>query len=153
MLSYLERYCIQKGIMKRVLRVDFIRFCIVGTMGFILNFLLLTLLYKILDLPIFFAQLLAAEIALFNNFLLHHHWTYKRNNVIKNFKDLLWQFHLTSWVAIVGSALLISFFTHGLNFNYVIALACSSLIALSWNYFWTKHVIWRHQHDQKGVTQ
>lgn len=133
--------------MKRALKVDFIRFCLVGTSGFLINFALLTLLYKILGFHIFFSQLVASEIALFSNFMLHHHWTYKHNNVTKDIKDLLIQFHASSWVAIIGSSLLVSLGTQVLGLNYIIALAVSSLIALSWNFFWTKYVIWRHHHE------
>ena len=133
----------------RLRKNDFVRFCLVGGSGFILNFTLLTLLYRILHLPVLFSQLVAGEIALFSNFILHHHWTYKRNKVTKDFKSLLWQFHATSWVAIVGSALLVSFGVHVLNLHYVIALMLTSGIALFWNYAWTKFVIWRHEHEPK----
>src|SRR3990167_7331510 len=92
------------GKIKNLHKIDFVRFCIVGTLGFIINFGLLTLLFKVLNLHIFIAQLISSEIALFNNFVLHHNWTYKGNMTNKSIKTLLVQFHASSWTAIIGSA-------------------------------------------------
>lgn len=129
--------------MHRLLKVDFVRFCMVGALGFLINFLLLTLLYKVLHSPLFIAQLIAAEVALFSNFLFHHHWTYKASKVRKTMTKLIVQFHLTSWVAIVGSALIVSFCVHSLHLTYIVALVISSASALLWNFAWSKFVIWR----------
>jgi len=132
---------------RRLVRIDFVRFCMVGALGFAINFLLLTLFFRILNLPVFVAQVLAAEVALFHNFLWHHHWTYKRNDVQKGIWALIVQFHVTSWVAVVGSAALISLFIHVFGLDYIYALILSSAIALFWNFGWTKFVIWRHKGD------
>ena len=129
---------------QKFLKVDFVRFCLVGGTGFVINFVLLTLLYKILGLPLFLSQLIAGEVALFSNFLLHHNWTYKHKKTKKSITNLIVQFHVTSWMAIVGSAFLVSAGVHLLHLNYVIALILSSAIALLWNFGWSKFYIWRH---------
>lgn len=136
--------------MKRLLRLDFVRFCIVGGLGFVLNFILLTLLYKILSLPLFIAQLIAGEIALFSNFMLHHHWTYKHMSIAKSVGRLLVEFHVTSWVAIVGTAAIVTFGVNGLDLQYVIALFVAGVIALFWNFIWSKYVIWKHHTITEG---
>ena len=133
--------------MKRLLGVDFVRFCMVGALGFLINLFLLTLLFRMLHLPIFVSQLLAGEVALFSNFMLHHNWTYKHRKTTKSIQSLLIQFHVTSWVAIVGSALLVSVGVHTLHMMYVVALVFSSAIALMWNFVWSKFVIWKHEHE------
>lgn len=133
--------------MKKILRNDFIRFCLVGTLGFIINFILLTVLYKKIGIRLFFSQLFAAEVALFSNFLFHHHWTYKGHNVAKSITQLLIQFHASSWVAIIGSAILVSVGVHVLHLNYGLALVVSSIVALGWNYGWSKFGIWQHKHQ------
>ena len=132
---------------KKALGIDFVRFCIVGSLGFVINFALLTLFYRTLGWPIFIAQLVSSEVALFNNFLLHHHWTYKTKRVTKTIPTLLWQFHATSWVAIVGSSLIVGAGVNIFKLNYVVALVISSGVALLWNFGWTKLVIWRHEHE------
>lgn len=138
--------------MKRILGVDFVRFCLVGATGFLINLALLTLLYKILGLPVIIAQLISAEIALFSNFILHHNWTYKHRKTKKSIKTLLVQFHMSSWVAIVGSALLVSVGIGVMDLSYIVALVGSSSVALLWNFLWSKLVIWKHQHDHGEVS-
>jgi putative flippase GtrA len=137
--------------MKRLLKIDFVRFAIVGALGFVINFILLTILYKKIGMHPFIAQFFSSEVALFSNFLLHHNWTYKHKRVTKSVPKLLSQFHATSWAAIVGSSLIVYFFINILKYNYVIALVVSSGVALLWNFGWSKLVIWRHEHEpQEG---
>lgn len=134
--------------MKKLLSKDYVRFVLVGTVGFLVNLTLLTILYKKLGMALFIAQLISSEIALFGNFLLHHHWTYKNHNVVKSLKSLIIQFHMTSWVAIVGSAVLVSFGSQVLKLNYFVSLVIASGIAMVWNYLWTKLFVWRHNQQQ-----
>lgn len=126
-----------------LLRLDFIRFCIVGGIGFVVNFTLLTLLTKIVYLDVFLAQLISAELGLFGNFMLHHYWTYKRHHVEKTLPALLIQFHATSWPAILGSSVMVGGGERYLKLNSLAALAVSSVILLFWNFIWSKFVIWR----------
>ena len=143
MISYTRKQ------INRLLKLDFIRFCIVGGCGFILNLLMLTTLHRLLDLPVFISQLIAAEFALFANFLLHHNWTYKDNKVQKSISTLIIQFHATSWPAIIGSAIMVSIAEQSLHLNSFFALSLSSIIVLGWNYGWSKFVVWRGVTDKE----
>ncbi len=129
--------------MQKILKIDFVRFCIVGTLGFVINFVILTLLYRKFHSPLFISQLIAAEIALFSNFMFHHHWTYKASKVRKTMTRLIVQFHLTSWVAVIGSAAIVSGGVHILHLHYAASLVLASGLAMVWNYGWSKFVIWR----------
>jgi putative flippase GtrA len=129
---------------EHIIKIEFIRFCIVGGSGFIINFIIYTGLTKGLNVPVFFAQAIGAEIALFSNFMMHHHWTYKAHKVTKSFRKLLIQFHATTWPAIIGSALMVTGFVKLLHLEYLPSLAIASAISLVWNFFWTKYIIWRH---------
>lgn len=129
--------------LRRLLKMDFVRFCIVGGTGFVINLTLLTLLHSGLEFPVFISQAFAAEIALFSNFMLHHHWTYKSKNVEKTKQRLLLQFHASSWPAILGSAAMVTACVKLLHFNELLALITSSAVALFWNFGWSKYVIWR----------
>lgn len=128
---------------------DYVRFGIVGVLGFIVNLTILTILFKLAGLPLFLSQFIAAEIALFGNFILHHKWTYNSRNVKKSLKNIVLQFHLTSWVAILGSALLVTLIVKSLNVHYFIALSISSAIAMIWNYLWTKMVVWKDKTEEQ----
>jgi dolichol-phosphate mannosyltransferase len=135
--------------LERLLKIEFIRFCIVGGTGFSVNFVLLVLLHRLFHLEIFVAQLISGEIALFSNFMLHHHWTYKSHNVNKSFRTLLIQFHSTTWPAIIGSTLMVGFGEKLIHLSTISALTLSSVISLFWNFFWSKYVIWRHVTPQE----
>ena len=128
---------------QRILEVDFIRFCVVGGTGFVINMALLILFHKIIMIPIFYSQAIAAEVALFSNFTLHHHWTYKKNKVDKKFSKLIIQFHATTWPAILGSAVMVTLAVNYLHVNSTIALIISSGVALVWNFSWSKYVVWK----------
>lgn len=129
---------------RHILKLDFVRFCIVGGTGFVINLILLTIFNKVLNIPIFIAQLLAAEIALFSNFMLHHNWTYKHRRIQKSLASLIVQFHATSWPAILGSSIMVSLGVRVLHFNSILALVIASAIALGWNFGWSKFVVWRN---------
>ena len=128
---------------EQLLKIEFIRFCIVGGTGFVINFIILVILRNIFSFPVFLAQLIGAEIALFSNFMLHHHWTYKSHKVEKSLKQLIIQFHISSWPAILGSALMVTVAEKYLHLSNVLALILSSVIALMWNFFWSKFIIWK----------
>ena len=126
-----------------MLKLEFVRFCIVGGTGFVINFALLAALPKVFGLPLLASQFIGAEVALFSNFMLHHHWTYRAHKVDKSMKSLVIQFHATSWPAIVGSTVMVYVGVRVLHLNKLEALAISSVIALLWNFAWSKLVIWR----------
>jgi putative flippase GtrA len=130
-------------LIRQLMTVDFVRFSIVGALGFVINFLILTMLYKQMNLHLFASQVIAGEIALFSNFYLHHNWTYKRRRVLKTIKTLLIQFHLTSWFAILLTAVLVTIGVNVFNLNYIVALFIAGATALFWNFTWSRYVIWR----------
>lgn len=149
MLTYIDMIAYTKARVGNLFKIEFIRFCIVGGTGFLINFVLLLLLHKVLHIDIFVAQLISGEIALFSNFMLHHHWTYKSHNVNKSFGTLLIQFHTTTWPAIIGSTLMVGLGEKLLDLSNIEALALSSIITLLWNFFWSKYVIWRDVSSQE----
>lgn len=137
----MDRYT--RAQLERLLKIDFVRFCVVGGTGFLINFAFLDGLHRIFHVPIPIAQFVGAEIALFSNFILHHHWTYKAHRVNKTLSSLIFQFHVTSWPAILGSTLMVSVGVKVFHLSEAVALIISSAIALGWNFGWSKYVIWR----------
>lgn len=143
MLTYLDMIGYTRVQLERLLKIDFIRFCMVGGSGFVINLIILTVLHDLFAIPIFIAQFFGSEIALFSNFILHNHWTYKHKKVEKTMSTLLIQFHATSWPAIVGSVIMVTATEKLLHFNNLLALITTAVTALLWNFFWSKYVIWR----------
>lgn len=128
---------------KLLVELDFIRFCIVGGVGFLINLGLLVLLSRLFGIPLFIAQLISAEFALFCNFLLHDNWTYRSKRVKKSALALITQFHATSWPAIIGSSFMVAGSVRYLHLSKVAALMISSVVALGWNFVWSKYIIWK----------
>jgi len=131
----------------KLIKIDFIRFCIVGGIGFLVNLGLLIILNNLLGIGIFIAQLISAEIALFSNFILHDHWTYSSKKVKKTKKVLIIQFHASSWPAILGSTMVLTAAHKFLHLDNFKALILTAFVTLFWNFVWSKYVIW------KGVTE
>jgi putative flippase GtrA len=127
----------------KLTEIEFIRFCIVGGTGFVINFVLLNLFHHVLKLPIYLAQLFGSEIALFSNFILHHNWTYRHHRVQKSARSLILQFHATSWPAIIGSTLMVTLLVRVGHQKNLEALVIASIVALAWNFVWSKFVVWR----------
>jgi putative flippase GtrA len=140
-----------KNMPRRLIKIDFVRFCMVGSLGFVINAVLLTVLNKDLNSP-FAAQMIASEVALLSSFMFHHHWTYRANKVRKTMTTLIIQFHATSWVAIVGSAVIVATGVDVLHLQPVAALAISSAVVLFWNFAWSKYVIWRGREVGQEIT-
>lgn len=124
-------------------RHQFLRFCFVGGLGFIINAVLLHLFHGVFSWPLLVAQAVASEIALFHNFMWHHHWTYIDNHVHKSFKRLVVEFHASSWTGVIGSSLILVSLVKWAHLSEFVALVISSAILLVWNFVFTKYVVWR----------
>lgn len=143
-LSHLEKLSIPIARLgRKLIKVDFVRFCLVGGIGFLVNLGMLFLLYDLANLPIWLAQILGAECALISNFTFHHFWTYKGHDVQKRKRLLLAQFHLSFWSGAAINSLIVVLLVSGLHVHYFFGLVAGSAVALFWNFFWTKFFIWK----------
>lgn len=128
--------------------VSFSRFLVVGSLGFAINALLLTLLHRN-GVPFYAAQIIGAETALLSNFFFHDHWTFKSPEVAKLTRpQRLLLYHASSLLgSLVNSAITIT--AHSLwNFPPVIALATGSVVALFINYTFSAFVTWKKLHQK-----
>ncbi len=126
-----------------LLKQDFVKFCIVGALGFLINLTLLRWLLHVVGLPVYFAQPLSGEVAYLSNFFFHHIWTYRgRSN--KDLPRLLVEFHAASWSGMLLTAVIVSTLIGVFRVSDTLSLAAASAVVLFWNYFWTKFFIWRH---------
>lgn len=126
----------------RLLQLDFVRFALVGSLGFIINSLCLTLLFGRLHIPILLAQLASAEIALCGNFVLHDRWTYqgsKANRLPKRFVI----FQGSTWTGLLITTTVVVVSVNVLKIYYFLGLIFGAALAMVWNYLWTKHIIFK----------
>jgi dolichol-phosphate mannosyltransferase len=141
-----------------------IKFIIVGTVGFLVNSILLFLIYDTQvigflppqktagyiglwlhpDVRLFVASIVSVEAAIFSNFIFHENWTFKyREKHGKQFTRLI-QFNSTS----IGSPLItiaaVNILTPYFGIYYLISNAIGVGFGMSWNWLWNSRVIWKN---------
>jgi putative flippase GtrA len=138
-----------RGLVRTLSQKDFVRFCMVGFIGFLINLVILKLLHDAWHWPIILATLIGAEAAYLSNFLFHNSWTYKHKpKVEKSFKKLLVQFHLSAWSGMLLNTIIVYIAVTFFHQDSAIGLVIASAVVLFWNYMWTKFYIWRDHHTE-----
>lgn len=130
---------------KRTIRGSFGKFLVVGSIGFVINTIVLELLVRYGYHPAL-GSALGAELAIMSNFMLNNAWTFghrkikgKRHNLRK-----FLQFNTTSLGAILLQAVTVYVGTHLFGVElyrlyYMIGIG----FGLVWNYWMYSHVIWK----------
>lgn len=132
----------ESGLKRRLRsRAEDLRFVVVGGSGFLVNLVGLWILHGRFGLPLFPAQLMAAELALLSNFTLHHNWTY-RDYHPTGFLTRLGKFHATAWTGALLSSVIVWAVATYLKIHYLIALVIGAAAGLVWNYLVNKRLIW-----------
>lgn len=135
-----------------------VRFLIVGGIGFVVNYSVLSLLTGFLGLHKVTAEICAAVVALQVTFLLHDNWTYKPKTTELTNKmrvALLSRYLLfitSNAFSSVMTVLLFAAFSHFIALK-VVALGLAALAAMAWNYVVNKFVIWKHQNSGQESTK
>lgn len=133
-----------KGRANRALKIDFVRFCMVGAVGFTLTAITLHIFHGIFDLPIILATVISAEVGLLSNFVFHERWTYKHaDHQNKSLGLKFLHFHMSSWTGVVILTALESVGVEVLKLNYFVSLIGAAGITLFWNFLWTKYYIFK----------
>ena len=123
-------------------RHEVLRFMAVGSLGFLVNAVMLTLLHKAAGLPILPAQLLSAETALLHNFLWHHHWTYREYQGM-GWGGRLARFHASAWFGLLINTATVTLAVAVFELHYLVALVCGAAAAFSWNLLANIKFIWK----------
>lgn len=79
----------------------FVKFCIVGVSGVLVNMGIYAGLTRLLGVSMEFASPVAIELSILSNFALNHRWTFKWRQTTSSWRRKLLQFHLVSSVAAV----------------------------------------------------
>jgi len=125
---------------------QFIRFCIVGTIGFIVNSLGLEFFYR-LGLRPNMAAALGAELAIISNFTLNNLWTFAKYQIREWGKVLVkfLQFNFTSLGAVVIQFIVVGLGTSlfGDWTRQIFLVIAVLLFVIPYNYFMYTRVIWK----------
>lgn len=127
-----------------MLKIDFIRFGIVGAMGFLISEIGIYIIHGQLGLWPFWGFLVGNEAGLISNFIWHENWTYNHiDHKHRHWKEKFWHFHLSSWsgvVIILGVDLIV---THLLHVSPYLSQVAGSAVGMFWNFFWTRYYIFK----------
>lgn len=139
-------YVINARLAKKGTR-SFVKFLIVGSVGFCINTIILELgVYRGFHPAI--SSVVGAEFAIISNFFLNNAWTFKERKIAHSNKFLkLLQFNGTSLgaIAIQGISVFLGTHVYGEE-SYRIFYIIGILIGLVWNYTMYSRVIWK-KHD------
>jgi putative flippase GtrA len=119
-----------------------VRFAFVGGIGFVVNFLMLAVLYDILGLPILLSQLIGAETALLATFIGNNFWAFEGHHHI-SIKRKLIQFHVTAGFGVlITTTFVVGLVKYG-HVYYGLALVVGALAGMVWNYTMNRKVVFR----------
>src|ERR1700722_1429040 len=128
----------------KLLSHKMMRFIVIGGIGFVINFIFLTVLYHWLKIPAFFSQLLSAEVALLATFVGNNFWTFSGHHHISIKKKLI-KYHITSGAGLLLNTTTFTLLLHYPHLYYGLALIGGTAVGLVWNYTLYTKVIFKQQ--------
>ncbi len=125
------------------------RFVFIGGVGFVVNYIMLALLFDLLKAPIVVAQVIGAETAVLATFLGNNFWAFKGHHHISIKKKLL-KFHASAIAGLIINSLCVVLLVHYGHVYYGLALVVGSLAGLIWNYTLYKRFVFgaRSSHEE-----
>jgi len=126
------------------LKIDFIRFGIVGTVGFLISEAGIYLIHGKIGWPIIWGFLIGNEAGLISNFVWHENWTYNHlDHKNKPLVEKFWHFHMSSWSGVAIILIIDIMADRVLHTNPYVSQVVGSAIGMFWNFFWTRYYIFR----------
>ena len=123
------------------------KFCVVGGTGMVVDMAILHLLASpsMLGWSISLSKAIAAETAIFNNFLWNDWWTFRGVAAGRNNTRLmrLLKFNLICLAGIGFSVLLLNVQVHGLRINLYLANFIAIVLVSLWNFFLNAKFGWK----------
>ncbi|HEY9664176.1 MAG TPA: GtrA family protein, partial [Allocoleopsis sp.] len=125
----------------------FIRFALVGVSGLVVDMGMLYLLYDVVGLRLTRSAILAAELAIVNNFIWNDRWTFRdlasqqraKRQVVKRFL----KFNLVCLAGVVLKIILLNILFNGLYLNAYLANLIAILLVTLWNFWINLKLSWR----------
>ena len=129
----------------------FIRFCIVGFTGILVNQGLLWLLTEVLGLYYLYSSLVSIEASILSNFVFNDLWTFRDKRAASS--PLVIRLLKYNLLCAVGSSfnyLILWFFTDILHFYYLVSNLFGIAAAVAWNYTISLNWAWVKQEIIRG---
>jgi len=129
-----------------------VRFSLVGFSGTLVNLLIIFAMVHLLYQVVLFSYAVAIEASIISNFYMNHYYTFRaaftspRITRIEPPKSIFIKLAKYNLVALGGAAISFIIFAIGfkiLGLNYILADLIAIVLALSWNYWMSVHIVWK----------
>lgn len=114
----------------------FIKYCIVGTIGTLIDVGTLFVLVEYFEFPVILATVFSFILAVSNNFIFNQKWTFRSPS--KNYRKMFIKFFIVGLVGLGLTVVCMYFFVHILDIWYILAKIFTSGIVLFWNFLGNK---------------
>jgi len=125
------------------------KFAVVGLIGLAITEILLFVLTDFFGIFYILSDLMALEVSVVNNFLIHERWTFgdreKKDSRIRR----LIKYNLISLTGMVINAIFLFAFTEFLGIYYLISNILAAFIVFNWNYFVNIKKTWKYSKSFK----
>lgn len=137
-----ETYIWGKQKAQKLIQIDFIRFGMVGVVGFLVTLILKVTLFA--QLSTYLALFLSSEGGMLSNFVFHEKWTYNNtNHHDKSLGKKFLHFQLSSLSGVMIVTLVSGVAINRFRLSTLASLVIAAGIAMFWNFFWTKYFIFK----------
>ena len=142
-------YILRGKIMNKIINLiknskiyTFIKFALTGAANTIINFLVFTLLSVILNLNIYFSEVVSYSCGMLNSYIVNRNWTFSTKE--KFWSSQLIKFILVNLFVMLLSLLLLNIFTEKLLLSKLIAKVFSTAITTIINFVVSKIWVYRN---------
>ena len=130
------------------LNSSFIKFVIVGFLGFLIDFGILYFFINKVHIPsvhIWLAQAVSAEAAIINNFIFNNFWSFSYKKITDNFFSSFLKFNFISLGAIVIQMALLQILVNlfGRSFWIIYKILIIAFVIIPYSYFLYNKVVWK----------
>jgi dolichol-phosphate mannosyltransferase len=125
--------------------VRFLKFCLVGLSGVLVNLGILWILTEFGGLPYQASAVISIEASIISNFILNDYFTFPQRRIpgIRHFFNRLWKFNV---VSLAGAAInygILMLFTEVAGVYYIVSQLIGIIVATLWNYLVNTSWTWR----------
>lgn len=124
----------------------FIKYCIIGMTGIIVNTIVLFIFTDKLGIFYLLSSGMAYEISIITNFILNDIWTFNDNVIHNRSHNFLTRAIYFNWAMIIGALfgiMLLYIFTEFLSIDYILSNIISIFIVTIWRYHASITLVWK----------
>ncbi len=143
-----SRQTIMQTLMYILTQSSFIKFAIVGAIGFIVDFGISYILIEKVHKPVWMATVISTESAIISNFILNNFWSFAHKKLDHSPRTILpafLKFNAVSSGSIIIQTLTVHFFSDafGVQYWYIYKIVIIALVIIPYSYLLYNRIIWK----------